>query len=219
MSANRSWRRPRAGARWLLLGLAAGLSVGRLQGQAVPDSVHLRNDCRLAAQVLRTGQPANKRTWAEAFIPSCGSEGAAVLAETWTARSLSDDTLELNSLRRSLQQVRDERIFRSLLQSVESPSASSSARLVAWSLLFNTFNRSAWLPESEWEITPVDEVCSVGYISGGRPIVVDPLPTDYRQQIDAAAQRVVGSGQEYRVRRFASCVHQFVQYSLARDGS
>jgi hypothetical protein len=45
-----------------------------------------RNDCRLAKQVLQTGQPTNKRRWALGRIAGCGGEGGRVIAELLTAR-------------------------------------------------------------------------------------------------------------------------------------
>ena len=53
------------------------------QAQADPDTVKLRNDCRLAAQVLSTGQPAPHRDQALATIGRCGAEGAAALVSLW----------------------------------------------------------------------------------------------------------------------------------------
>ncbi len=57
--------------------------------------VHARNDCRLAAQVIRTGHPAPHVEWAYGAILRCDETGAAVLAERWrTVR----DSAEVGSL-------------------------------------------------------------------------------------------------------------------------
>ena len=44
------------------------------------DSVQLRNECRLAHQILTKGQPANQRDWALEFIRRCGSLGGEAIA-------------------------------------------------------------------------------------------------------------------------------------------
>lgn len=43
-----------------------------------PDTVHDRNNCRLAEQVLTQGTPANKRSWALATIVRCGTTATRV---------------------------------------------------------------------------------------------------------------------------------------------
>ena len=58
-----------------LLFLVPSAASAQQSRSAVPDSVHARNHCRLAGQVVRTGQPATKRAWAWAVLPACGSEG------------------------------------------------------------------------------------------------------------------------------------------------
>lgn len=49
--------------------------------QASPDSVHHRNNCRLARQVLIHGQPAPKRSWALGYFVTCGREATEVVAQ------------------------------------------------------------------------------------------------------------------------------------------
>lgn len=62
---------------------------------ADPERVQLRNDCRLAAQVLTTGQPAPKREWALATIPDCGGDAPAAVAATWRLMPADSTTLDL----------------------------------------------------------------------------------------------------------------------------
>ena len=47
---------------------------GPLLAQATPDTIKLRNDCRLAEQALRTGHPGPKVAWARTFLPNCRPE-------------------------------------------------------------------------------------------------------------------------------------------------
>lgn len=55
----------------LVVCAGAGLIPAAVQAQADPDSVKLRNDCRLAAQVLDKGRPAPKYDWALSQIEKC----------------------------------------------------------------------------------------------------------------------------------------------------
>ncbi len=68
----------------LLLLLTAASSLGGQQSE-VPDSVHHRNNCRLAGQVITTGRPAAHTTWALSYIGACGdteyNEGAPLPAD------------------------------------------------------------------------------------------------------------------------------------------
>lgn len=57
------------------------------------DDAQLRNDCRLAAQILRTGQPAPHRSWAYTVITRCDESGAATLASVWTQNPPADEAM------------------------------------------------------------------------------------------------------------------------------
>lgn len=102
---------------------AAGDPVSlRAQGD-----VHLRNDCRLASQVLRTGHPAPRRQWAWSVIPSCSNSAGAVLAVVWRAPA----ERELAQLWGASYRVRDARLTRAVLTAFRDPSRSRAERLVA----------------------------------------------------------------------------------------
>jgi hypothetical protein len=68
-----------------LLGLPVLLAIALWAtpswGQVSPDSVHHRNNCRLARQVLVHGKPANKRAWALAYFVTCGAEGGTIVRD------------------------------------------------------------------------------------------------------------------------------------------
>lgn len=76
--------------------LALALFGAPLHAQVKPDSVKLRNDCRLAEQVLTTGQPATHRHEALSVIGLCGREGAGALVSVWS--SVGADRSELGML-------------------------------------------------------------------------------------------------------------------------
>lgn len=106
------------------IGAALTLAPVGLRGQG---SVHLRNDCRLASQVLRTGHPAPRRQWAWSVIPSCSDSAGAVLAMVWRA----PDERELAQLWGVSYRVRDARLTHAVLAAFRDPSRSRAARLVA----------------------------------------------------------------------------------------
>ena len=60
------------------------------QSNSQSDDTWLRNNCRLASQVIATGNPAPKKNWAYGFIRTCPEAGDA-LASAWdTALSAGD---------------------------------------------------------------------------------------------------------------------------------
>jgi hypothetical protein len=71
--------------------------------------VQHRNDCRLAAQTLRTGNPAPKLEWARNYIPTCEEEGPEVLATEWL--QTSGDIADLRYLVFHSGRLRDARLF------------------------------------------------------------------------------------------------------------
>lgn len=59
------------------------LASSAAAAQADPDSVKFRNDCRLASQVLTTGQPGPHTEDALSIIGLCGREGYDALYKAW----------------------------------------------------------------------------------------------------------------------------------------
>lgn len=114
--------------------LTAALAVP-LTGQGNeerPQVVQHRNDCRLAAQVLRTGHPAPKLQWARDYISMCIEEGPGVMAERWQA---ANDSAEAISLVVGSPRVRDARIYRAVLAAAADRSYSDVVRVGAMIVL------------------------------------------------------------------------------------
>jgi hypothetical protein len=76
----------------ILLYLIVGLIVAppMLRAQEEQRDVHLRNDCRFAAQIIRTGEPAPHRAWAFSAIRKCDQTGGTTLALMWAHAPPSD---------------------------------------------------------------------------------------------------------------------------------
>src|SRR4051812_27376125 len=84
---------------------------GYSQGRDVSDSVHQRNNCRLASQVIRTGHPATHLQWAYSQIPACGSEGGEALAARLRELRGSRDTAAIRALTMPFATLRDRDAF------------------------------------------------------------------------------------------------------------
>lgn len=98
---------------WLaLLILAIGLFAAPARAQSAnerPGVVQHRNNCRLAAQVLSTGEPRTKAEWARGYIVDCADEGPPILAAQW--RTVRADTGAVAGLVWRSARLADSRIY------------------------------------------------------------------------------------------------------------
>jgi hypothetical protein len=117
-----------AGTAGLLVCLALPLQA---QGIESPDSVQRRN-CRLAAQVLRIGEPHTERKWAHGYISSCANEGPAVLVERWQE---GNEPEEVPDLVRASGRIRDARLYRGLTKVATDRSRPAAVRVGAMLVL------------------------------------------------------------------------------------
>ncbi|MGH9782816.1 MAG: hypothetical protein ACRD88_01415 [Terriglobia bacterium] len=102
------------------------------------DDVHLRNSCRLAAQVLATGRPHPHYEWARDLIGACDESGGPALAALWRT-DVSEDRDELGRLVYVTSRLRDQRILDALLETARAPSPSVQVRLSAVRVLVSYF--------------------------------------------------------------------------------
>lgn len=100
------------------------------------DDPHVRNDCRLAAQVLRTGHPAPRRSWAMDAIRRCDVSGPAALASVWREAAPSD-TAELGLLFNVTRDFNDRRVVDAVAAAARRSGAPETTRIYAFALLFN----------------------------------------------------------------------------------
>lgn len=186
-------------------------------GQTAPDSVKRRNDCRLAAQVIETGQPAPHESWAWQQIGAC--EPSLQVRVLGTAMRQARTTTNVAFAERALLPavwLRDGALFEQLVQIAGDESASVPARVVAFVALAAIRDPSA-APSYARFIGGVDEHpggvivprarCSAqiaherGFISG-----VTAMPPNYVQQIDALRLKVAKDRSEPDdVRSAAAC--------------
>lgn len=123
---------------WALVTLVSVALFGaadEARAQAVRDTAVERkhqDDCRLAHQVLTTGQPAVKRDWALGVIGTCGEEGAeAIAAVLRLHRSATRRTEELDALVYQASTLIAQEIFSTALDIAADPSAGRIARIEA----------------------------------------------------------------------------------------
>jgi hypothetical protein len=125
--------------------------VARAEAQESRD-VHTRNDCRLAAQVIRTGHPAPHAEWAYRAIQRCDQTGAGVLVERW--RTISDSAEAANLAWASVNFPKRV-VLDAISEIVLSSTASVEARLRGMSVLAHFAEPRAVLNLSELR-RPVD---------------------------------------------------------------
>lgn len=174
---------------WFVPGLA--------HAQADPDAVKRANNCRLAAQVIKTGRPAPHLEWAWQYIRFCepAQRVDAYLAAMEQARRSAD----LPFIRRSVLSVvaiRDGALFEKVLSIAADGSASVPARVVAFMALASIRNPGV-SPSHRGFIGGLDEYgmprgeCSRRL---AHPIEPTPgatqFPSDFRQRIEAVRDRV-----------------------------
>jgi hypothetical protein len=95
------------------------------------EEVAHRNDCRLATQVITTGQPATKSEWAASAIRECGAAAGAAVAEGIRANRASRDMATLARLGNVAVVLRDGAMFAAALEVASDAAASPEARVYA----------------------------------------------------------------------------------------
>jgi len=98
------------------------------------DDVHLRNDCRLAAQVILTGRPAPHKDWAWGAIQRCDVTGAQTLVAAWQ-RGTPADPDELGALSSASTQFPTREMFAAVAGVAQDSRAAVHTRLTAIDLL------------------------------------------------------------------------------------
>lgn len=117
--------------------IAAGLvalNPAPLRAQGESENVQVRNDCRLAAQIIRTGQPAPHRAWALSAITRCDESGATTLADVWRG-ALPTDNDSLGQLAAATRFFPKRVILEALTAVAESRARSTASRVHAISLI------------------------------------------------------------------------------------
>lgn len=190
------------------------LVPGVAHSQADADSVKRRNECRLAAQIIETGQPAPHGDWAWRMIALC-EPGLKVQAYRAAIRhaGTSTDPVALARAIRPLAGFRDGGLFADVLHLAGDRSASVPARVTAFVALASVADPWA-APSYDAFRGGIDArgiprgACSRQRAEPLEPTPgVTPIPADSLTQIHALRERVLRDpGEPDDVRSAAACL-------------
>ena len=188
-----------------LLALILILPACAAAQQGTSDSVHIRNQCRLATQIVTTGNPDPHSAWAYEQIARCGTQGgAAVAAATRAARQLSD-TEALDRITSTALYLLDGQVIQAALEIVEDRAATKQARVFAF--------RTLILAVSPGRVLTYEQLSGQDCFGLPRSLHHQvesgaPLPADFHERIRLAAERVGGDAEAaHEVRRAAVCTN------------
>lgn len=177
--------------------------------QANPDSVHLRNDCRLAHQVLTTGNPRPRMQWAAEQITRCPQVGATV-ADALLRHRTSTDTTELYWLTNPANSLQDGRTFQAASAVLADRAASPQARVYAARVLYWLLYPSAGVyygtltdtnGDGHWPCVQFGGSSHLELVRGA------PLPPNWRDELRRSATTIMrDQSQPAPVRESAICL-------------
>lgn len=186
----------------------------------VSESVHARNDCRLALRIVETGHPAPHTRWAYEQVGRCGAEAGQAVAGALRRARQSHDTVLLDIVSRPAQDYRDARIFEAAREIALDQGSSIPARVFAFRVLIHALS-----PGSMIRYTDLTEQAGAGRGCFGlgphthqTTTAGLPLAPDYASRVGDAATVVLGSDAPEQVRRAATCVTLHLRV-LRRGGS
>ncbi|HEX8670240.1 MAG TPA: hypothetical protein VF710_00045 [Longimicrobium sp.] len=124
----------------ILLACVAALPLVPVESRAQdqgpnPLMVKHRNDCRMAAQVLITGEPRTRREWALDYISNCEHEGPPAIVQEW--RTVPGDTASVVKVMRASTMIHDARIYEQVRAVVLDRSRPDVVRVGAMHVLDN----------------------------------------------------------------------------------
>ena len=192
--------------------LALALVARTVSAQASPDSVHHRNDCRLAAQTLATGDPAPKTAWALQVIRSCGDQGSigTTIAAALSRLRFSSDTGQLLPLWNATFGYVDGAVYSAALAVAADASASPTARAVNLLTVLTQLQPDAYVTFQGLFAPTANDRCQIGH-TYDVPNLKGPiaLPPDAATQASSLAGRIQSDpNAPALVRAAATCLAQ-----------
>lgn len=189
----------------LLLLVGAALPAN---AQATPDSVKLRNDCRLYRQVLTTGESAPYRAEALGRVNLC-QDAPSIFVDWLGSLSTATNPDQFADFRSEVSGVRDGLLFAKALAMSQDRGVSPTARVVALLVVLDQQGYS-------WSAT-FTNVVTRGQYCGLTPVaevntrVLTPLPSDYLDHSIAVSAHIASDVKESTpVRNAAACVHRYL---------
>ena len=192
-----------------LLGMGARPAVAQepeYRPKREREDAQLRNDCRLAVQVLTHDQPANKRGWALDTIDRCDESGPPVLAGMW--REVAADSASVGHMIYRSVYMRDRRVYNVVSALARDRSVPALKRAAALHLL-GRWARPGFTLEYEQFFAPGFESVEkngVQYSSMSHDTQLEgaePLPAAIRQEVLGLALEIAASDSNFRLRAAA----------------
>jgi hypothetical protein len=185
------------------------------QGQRERDHAQLRNDCRLAAQFLTSGQPNPRYGWARDVIVKCDESGGEALASLW--RSVPADSTELAHIVYSTSGLRDQRILDQLLTIARDKSRPVVVRLSAFQVLVSYFRPEAWVSMRRLKQPPFGS--PLGFVTEFSATEGStPLGPGTRESIHALMRQLAESDADETVRNAARFLAEAFEAELRAGG-
>lgn len=169
--------------------LLGAMPVAGAHAQSNPDSVKQRNECRLAAQVVRTGNPAPHAEWAANYLPFCDRALYVQALEHALLRlRTSTDSAALLLHWGNAGFWQDRALFNTVVTVAQDRSASLQSRLWALRTLARYLD-----PEGRYTIQSISGPdCILGRALPGHFVlrVITPWPSDWRDRARAVGSQV-----------------------------
>ena len=191
-----------------LVALLVVLSFTAIGAQANPEPVRLRHECRLAAQVIRTGQPVPKLGSAWQTLPACPLEAGPTAAGALERLRAATDTIDFMPVRTVGLAVRDSALFQAALDVSADRGASTIAREASLMILVQQLVDGRAVTYAGLAAADTVSGCPLGWLDdAGRPSSGTPLPADARARAGAAASAIASDAEAPVVVRIAAaCV-------------
>ncbi len=190
-------------ARIAVATLALALCGASAQAQVNPDSVKLRNDCRLAEQVLTTGEPATHRQEALTVIGLCGGEGVPALLSVWS--SIGGDRQELELLVTSTRGFVTPALVDGLLSILGQPARPPTVRVA--SLLVLLTYADPWVAPGFDDFLGDSAALDIRYFGhldhSGPPAGHETIPASLKDQLRTSLQVIAASDPDAAMRMAA----------------
>lgn len=198
----------------LVLGIPAVTSAQR---STEAEDAKLRADCRLATQVLTTGNPARKEEWAWKTITRCEESAGAVLATLWA--DAPADTAELDRLYVASDRRRDRRVLETLIEVARTRESAQLVRLGALRVLA-AYTDPRLVVDWEHLLQPGAETGRRVLLSTRTDVVtfdgIEPLPPDTEDRVLAALRQLAASDPDPVIRTAAGFLSESLESRLRR---
>jgi len=188
----------------------------RLSAQSVTatqsDSVHHRNDCRLAVQVLQHGEPAGKWGWALGRIGACGADGGRVIGGVLLARRHEAvRSRALDEIVNGGLGLLDRTLYEAAMEVASDRSAGTAARVQAFRILLSQIDLSS--PPTYEDLA---EGAPRSIIYDWSPAFGQPLPAGYVNAVLDVATAVVNQNPSTPVYKAAQVVRSAASVAIRR---